>query len=216
LVFGFGIGLVFMGALRFSAFNPTVLTPLSGFATPGYVIVTVVFVIALTRVGVPFRRFGFDARPGIRHAMLALAAVAVIRLFNTAVGSLLEELLNSPRNLERFSAVEGSIGSLVAVLVLSWTFAAFGEEFTYRIVLMRAVAFALGDSRRAVVLAVMLQAIVFGLAHTYQGAAGIVGSALNGLVFGTVTVVARWSIWPAALAHGANNTIGLLALYFAD
>jgi membrane protease YdiL (CAAX protease family) len=38
------------------------------------------------------------------------------------------------------------------------------------------------------------------------------GSASSGLVFGVVTLAGRWSIWPAALAHGINNTIGILEL----
>ena len=78
---------------------------------------------------------------------------------------------------------------------------------------MRGLSFALGESRGAVMSALVLQAMIFGLAHAYQGASGILGSALNGLIFGTVTLAARRSIWPAALAHGINNTIGILALY---
>jgi hypothetical protein len=98
-------------------------------------------------------------------------------------------------------------------LVTNWTFAAFGEEFAYRILLMRAIAYVLGDTRFALVCAVLLQAVIFGLVHAYQGTAGIAGSAISGVVFGAVTVAARWSIWPAALAHGGNNTFGIVALY---
>jgi membrane protease YdiL (CAAX protease family) len=39
-----------------------------------------------------------------------------------------------------------------------------------------------------------------------------VSSATNGLVFGLVTLASGWSIWPAAIAHGVNNTIGILSL----
>lgn len=216
LVVGLGIGLLFMGALRWLGSSQNVLTPFAGFATPGYVLVTVVFATALIRAGVPFNRFGFGARLNIRHIILALAAFAVIRLFNAAVGPLIEAFLESPRNLGRFSGVEGSLPSLIALLALNWTFAAFGEEFTYRIVLTRGISFALGESRGSLILAVVLQAVVFGLAHSYQGATGIVGSALKGLVFGAVTIAARWSIWPAALAHGTNNTLGITTLYLGD
>ena len=54
---------------------------------------------------------------------------------------------------------------------------------------------------------------MFGLIHAYQGPTGIVSSATSGLVFGAITLVGRWSIWPAAIAHGVNNTIGILSLY---
>ena len=81
---------------------------------------------------------------------------------------------------------------------------------------MRGISFVLGDSRAAQISAVALQAVLFGLIHAYQGPAGIAGSAMSGLAFGAVTLAARWSIWPAALAHGANNTIGIVALFLGE
>jgi hypothetical protein len=53
LTAGLASGLLFMGALRFSAATPTVLTPLAGFATPGYIAVTVLFAILFTNAGLP-------------------------------------------------------------------------------------------------------------------------------------------------------------------
>ena len=43
--------------------------------------------------------------------------------------------------------------------------------------------------------------------------AGIAGSTISGLIFGIITVYGGWSIWPAALAHGVNNTIGIIAIF---
>jgi membrane protease YdiL (CAAX protease family) len=216
LVVGLSLGLLLMGALRFSAARPTVLTPFSGFATPGYVLITVVFTIYLVRAGLPLNRYGFGVRPNLRHILLAAAAIVVLRVFAVALTPLIEGFFGGPRNLERFSDVEGSVASLVALLVVNWTLAAFGEEFAYRIVLMRGISFVLGDSRAAQISAVALQAVLFGLIHAYQGPAGIAGSAMSGLVFGAVTIAARWSIWPAALAHGVNNTIGIVALFLGE
>jgi len=212
LTVGLGVGLLFMGALRYSATHPSALTPLSGFATPGYVLVTVLFTILLMRAGVPFNRLGFGVRLSLRHIVLAIAAIAVLRLFDATLSPWIEELFGS-RNLDRFSDVKGSAGSLAGLLALSWTFAAFGEELAYRIVLMRSMSFVLGDSRRGDIVALVLQAVMFGLIHAYQGPAGMVGSTVSGLVFGAVTIAGRRAIWPAALAHGANNTIGILELY---
>jgi membrane protease YdiL (CAAX protease family) len=63
---------------------------------------------------------------------------------------------------------------------------------------MRAVAFALGDTRAALIGALLLQAVLFGLVHAYQGPAGVVGATVSGLVFGAVTLAGRWSIWRMA------------------
>ena len=213
LVIGLSLGLLFMGALRISALYPNVLTHLSGFATSGYVLITVIFTILLVRVGLPLNRFGFGIRLDLRQIMLAVAAIAVLRVFAVSLNPLIEELFGGPRNLERFSDVEGSVVSLVILLIRNWTLAAFGEEFTYRIVLMRGISFLFGDTRKGQISAIIIQAVMFGLIHAYQGSTGIAGSTFSGLVFGIVTIAGRWSIWPAALAHGINNTFGIIALY---
>ena len=206
LAVGLGLGLLSMGALRLASVHSGPLTPLAGFATPGYVLITVMFTILLIRLG-------FGTRLNFRHILWAIAAIAILRVFDLALNPLIEELLGSARNLERFSDVKGSAGSLATLLTFSWTFAAFGEELAYRIVLMRALSFSFGDSRSGQILALVLQAVMFGLIHAYQGPAGIVGSAFSGLVFGAVTLGGRRAIWPAALAHGVNNTFGILSLY---
>jgi membrane protease YdiL (CAAX protease family) len=213
LVVGLSLGFLFMGALRISAVHQNILTPLAGYATPGYVLITVIFTIWLVRAGLPLNRFGFGIRPDLRQILLAIAAIAILRVFAVVLNPLIEDLFGGPRNLERFSDVEGSVASLVALLITNWTLAAFGEEFAYRIVLMRGILYILGDSRRGQISALVLQAVMFGLIHAYQGPTGIAGATFSGLVFGAVTIAARWSIWPAAFAHGINNTIGIIALY---
>lgn len=213
LTIGLGLGLLFMGLLRLSSVTPNVLTSFSGLATPGYVIVTIVFTILLVRAGLPLNRFGFGLRLDLRKIVLAIAAVIVLRIFDLAVSPLIEEFLGSPRDLQRFSHVQGSITSLIILLIINWTLAAFGEEFAYRIVLMRGFSFIFGDKHSGQIMTLVLQAVMFGLIHAYQGPAGIAGSTFSGLVFGTITILSRWSIWPAALAHGINNTFGIIAIY---
>jgi len=214
LVIGLSLGLLFMGALRLSSIYPNILTPLAGYATPGYVLITVIFTIMLVRKGLPLNKFGFGIRLDIRQIMLAIAAIVVLRLFDIFLNPVVEELLGGPRNLQRFSDVEGSLGSLIVLLLINWTLAAFGEEFTFRIVLMRGISFILGDRRQGQIFALIIQAVLFGMIHSYQGFSGIAGSMFSGLVFGIITIESRWSIWPAAFAHGINNTIGIIDLYF--
>ncbi len=99
------------------------------------------------------------------------------------------------------------------MLALSWTVAAVGEELAFRILLMRGIAWSLGDGRGAVGIALVVQAVIFGLVHAYQGPTSVAGTVTSGLIYGALTVAARGSIWPAVIAHGTNNTIGLLSLY---
>ena len=216
LVIGLSVGLLFMGALRYSSSHPNILTPLAEYATFGYILIAVIFTIILFRAGLPLNRFGFGIRPDLKQLFLAIIAIVLLRLFAFGIEPLIEELVGSPSNLERFSDVEGSMSSLVGLLIMNWTIAAFGEEFTYRIVLMRGISFIFNDTRQAQIAAVIIQSVMFGLIHAYQGPAGIVGSTFSGLVFGAVTIAGRWSIWPAAIAHGTNNTFGIIALYMGS
>lgn len=213
----FALGLLAVGALRFVQVTGESPPGISAYATPLYIGLTIVAAILLVRAGVPLRRLGFGPpfEPW-RFLALALAGVAVMQAVGWLLEPLWDYLFGSGRNLARFDDAAASRDELIKLLMLSWTFAAFGEELAFRILLLRGIAYGLGDSRLAFGIALVAQAIVFGLVHTYQGPAGIAGTAINGLLFGGLVLIARGSIWPAALAHGLSNTIGILGLYWTS
>ena len=216
IVVFFGAGLILTAVLRFYNLRAENPPPVTGYATLIYICITVFAAVRLSRMGVPMQRLGFGATvEPVKFLVLAAVGVGLIQLFGIILDPVAERLFGETRNLDRFSDVAGSPAALVQLLVLSWTVAAFGEELAFRIVLMRGIAYGLGDSRAAFAIALIVQAILFGAIHAYQGPAGIIGSGINGLVFGALTLAARGSIWPAALAHGSSNTIGILALYLA-
>ena len=210
----FAAGLLAVAALRFLDFRSEDPPAVAAYATMIYIGLTVFTAILLIRNGVPIRRLGFTmaTRPWVVIA-LGVFGVAVLQLSSSVLAPVWEHAFGTGRDLARFSGVVGSFEALIQLLVLNWTVAAFGEELAFRIVLMRGIAFALGDGRKAIAVALVLQAIIFGLIHSYQGPAGVAGATISGLVFGGLTLVARWSIWPAAIAHGFNNTIGILEVY---
>ena len=205
-VVGFSFGLLAMGMLRYLE---------SGWATPGYVILTIFSAMALQRYGVPLNRFGFAQGVKLRMVGLALLGIAFLQLLNQYLYPLIEEGLGVERDLQRFVEVAGNVPELMTLLLFSWTFAAFGEELAYRVVLLRGIAFVLGDSRLATGVALITQALIFGMVHAYQGPVGVISATVSGLVFGALMLSCRRSIWPAAIAHGGNNTIGILLLYQA-
>ncbi len=213
----FGAALVLSGVLRFYNLRTENPPQFTAYATLIYIGVTVFAAVLLSRAGVPMKRLGFGLtfQPA-RYLALAAIGVGVIQLFGFLFDPLLERVLGEIRDLARFSDVAGSTTALLKLMALNWTVAAFGEELAFRIVLMRGIAFALGDSRRAFGIALVVQAVLFGFIHAYQGPAGVIGAGINGLVFGGLTLAARGSIWPAALAHGSSNTIGILSLYLSS
>ena len=215
-VVGFALGLLLVAGLRLQAGSAGVLASVSAFATPLYVAVTVAAALSFLRLGVPLNGLGFrSSLSPLTIVALALIGVGCLQMYGTFLEPFWERILGSERDLTRFAEVGGSMSELMAVLALSWTFAAFGEELAFRILLMRGIAHSLGDSRIAFLVALLLQALIFGLVHAYQGPVGIAGTMSSGLILGALTWAARGTIWPAALAHGLNNTIGLLQLYLA-
>jgi membrane protease YdiL (CAAX protease family) len=96
--------------------------------------------------------------------------------------------------------------------VLSWTLAALGEELAYRGYLQTRIVDVFGPGTTGVVIAVLLSSLLFGVAHTEQGAVGVVATALDAVVFSVLRYRYK-TLWAAVLAHGFNNTIGFLAFF---
>jgi membrane protease YdiL (CAAX protease family) len=213
-VFMFAFGLLGVGALRYLSLRSEDPPALAAYATLIYIGLTVITAVLLVRSGAPLRRLGFTRveRPWLNLA-LVLMGVAALQLSSSFLTPLWEHLFGSGRDLARFADVAGSREALIKLLALNWTVAAFGEELAFRIVLMGGIAYALRGTRKAVAIAFIAQAIIFGLVHAYQGPAGIAGTMISALVYGGLTLAARWNIWPAAIAHGLNNTIGIVEIY---
>jgi uncharacterized protein len=80
------------------------------------------------------------------------------------------------------------------------------EEFLYRGFTMAA----LGRAGVFIWVAVLLSSALFGLAHTYQGRSGVLGTALMGLVFGAARVGFA-SLLPVIVWHAAVDLVAGIA-----
>jgi membrane protease YdiL (CAAX protease family) len=107
----------------------------------------------------------------------------------------------------------GNIRLTLLYLPLIWGFAAFGEEVSYRGYLLNRTAQAGGGSMGAYWLAVLVTAVLFGYGHYYKGPAGVVDSAVAGLVLGAAYLLAGRNLWATILAHGFIDTFGLGMAY---
>jgi len=115
---------------------------------------------------------------------------------------------------EGTSEIAGSPGSALLWLLLVWTWAAFGEEISYRGYLFGRTAEALGRSPAAYAVAVGVSSVLFGYGHFYKGPAGLVDSGVAGLVLAVAYLLARRNLWVVVLAHGFIDTVGVVSLYF--
>jgi membrane protease YdiL (CAAX protease family) len=98
-------------------------------------------------------------------------------------------------------------------LGIVWTFAAFGEEFSYRALLLRRTADALNGSRGAYAVAVALSSVLFGFGHFYKGPTGVFDSTFSGLILATAYLVTRRNLWTPIFAHGLSDTFPAVATY---
>lgn len=124
-----------------------------------------------------------------------------------------EHLSGQRQDVGQFAPVQGDPALLAGLLALSWTLAAVGEEVAYRGFLLTRAGEMLGGSRAGTLGASVLAAAAFGWAHTEQGAVGVVVTFVDALFFTWLRHHFR-SLWAAVLAHGFNNTLGLVAYFF--
>lgn len=83
--------------------------------------------------------------------------------------------------------------------------AGLSEELFFRLALPLLLVLVIGN----VWVAFGLAAIVFGLAHLYQGLVGVVATTAVGVLL-TAFYLALGSIWIAVLVHAAIDLVGLV------
>jgi membrane protease YdiL (CAAX protease family) len=115
---------------------------------------------------------------------------------------------------QHFASVRGNLGLTLYLVAMGWISGGFGEEMLYRGFIMTRIAQVLGSGRWAWIAAVFLQAIPFALGHSYQGPVGMTGVFVSALITGAGTIIWGRNLWPAIIAHGLQDTLGFVALYF--
>lgn len=163
--------------------------------------------------GVGLRR---DPPPGWRRVVLLGVSVGLgyqlLSLY--AIEPLTARLIGKLPDVSMFAVLKGNVRLFLVYAGVSWTLAGFGEEFVYRGYLLHRVAQVLGGGRRAWLAALGATTVLFGLGHVYQGASGVIDTALAGLVFGVVYIFGGRNLWMPIIAHGVADTTAFVLLYF--
>ena len=73
----------------------------------------------------------------------------------------------------------------------AWTLAAFGEEMVFRGYLIRRVCDLVGDATAGRAIALIASSSLFGLAHSYQGPAGVIAAGTIGGILGLLVLRLR-------------------------
>jgi membrane protease YdiL (CAAX protease family) len=156
-------------------------------------------------------------RPGSawRTAGLVVAGYVGIGLIFVVMTQVVFPILGiAPKTLSLFAAVEGnSTEYLYWLLPVAWGSAAFGEELVFRGYLQSRLETAIGKSTGAAITALLLQALIFGGLHSYQGLGGALLAGSTGLVLGAVYLAGRKNLWAPIILHGVVDTVTLTAVF---
>jgi len=153
-------------------------------------------------------------RPRRHHLVVGTAAFAVVwSVFQLAVTMPVANHLSGERqDMGVFADVQGDVGLLLLLVVLSWTLGAFVEEFAFRGFLLTRLREVLGSGGVALAIAVLVSSVLFGILHSEQGLVGVVVVALDGIAFCALRLF-YGTVWASVLAHGFNNTLGLVTFF---
>ncbi len=174
-----------------------------------------IVVVLVARKHGSFRDMGFR-RPAswARLLVTTLMYGFVIQMtFMIVIEPGLARLTGDPVDISAFDAVRGNFVNFLLMMALGWVGGGFLEEFTFRGFIVGRVRWLLGSGTAATWVGVLAAALPFGIAHSYQGLAGMIAAGMIGFVLGAVYVYHRFNLWYAMFTHGFINTVGIVALY---
>jgi len=123
-------------------------------------------------------------------------------------------LTHQVADMSEFEPLVGNLKLAALYFVLVWTWAAFGEELTYRGYVLNRAADLGGRTRTAWVVGLLLVVGLFGFGHSYQGIAGMLDTGIHGLLFGVLYLAVGRNLWAPIIAHGVCDTVGIVMIYF--
>ncbi|MFC1996526.1 CPBP family intramembrane glutamic endopeptidase [Chloroflexota bacterium] len=181
--------------------------------------ISLVFLWVVSRLrGVSWSYFGLVRpkswfRSGLMSLGIALAVFLTVKL---VINPIMNTLPNGGyQDLSRFEYLNGDLPNLIIMLVNIWITAAFLEEFLFRGYLMnRLIDLQDRQTKLAWAIALVGQAVIFGLVHAYQSPVGMFKVGLIGLVFGLSYLVGGRNLWPLILAHGLIDSLDMVSHYF--
>ena len=157
---------------------------------------------------------GLSRPKSLRSIPLWFVAIFVTTLAVAGGGQLIAlKFVDAAVDLSRFAVLHQNVTMLVVSLISVWVTAAFFEEIVYRGFLLDRLLTISGPGRISAVLMSLLQAVLFGLLHIYQGPLGVVTTGLVGFVFGLFYIAQQRNLWALILVHGTIDTINVVQFY---
>ena len=182
-----------------------------------YLLAIIIATVVLRAQGSGWRELGLN-RPGswpktIAKALGAvLAMIAAIILFQMILANI-PGLALQPSDQSDYNPLTGTLSLFLILVAAAWTSVAFGEEMVFRAFLTVSLAGALGEFKGRWAVAVAGSSLLFGLAHYDWGVAGMIETAIMGLLFGLIYLRSGRNLWITIIAHALLNTLKFSLVY---
>ena len=143
--------------------------------------------------------------------LLLGAGIAILGII--LIDPLAEKITGKPHDYSLVEGVRGDPRTLAATVALVWVTVAFIEEILFRGFFMTELVKVLGQSGVALALNSFLTAMVFGLAHWYQGRSGVLSSGTISVLISLIFIWSGFNLWLVILLHGFIDTTYLVLMY---
>jgi membrane protease YdiL (CAAX protease family) len=110
--------------------------------------------------------------------------------------------------------LRGNLTNYFIMMIVGWIAGGVMEEIVFRGFLITRLKKVFGEHPASLVLILLISSIPFGLAHQYQGAAGMWSTGLIAVILGIIFIKNNCNLWLPILTHGFINTVGLSLIYF--
>jgi len=167
--------------------------------------------------GINWENYGLNRSPNwFREILLGIGvAFAVLGIVVLLINPALRAIPNmEPRDMSRFDVLTNNLPALLINLVMMWFTAGFLEEFMWRGYLMNRLVDLFGSQTKLTwVFVLIVSAVIFGVAHSYQGTLGMLKTGAVGFVFGLAYLAVGRNLWPLIFAHALIDSIDFITHY---
>lgn len=144
----------------------------------------------------------------------ALAIFVVFVVAQNVAPLLVAYFVDLPQpDMSRYDFVRGNLGAAISLALVLPVTAAIPEEILYRGFLIERLTRLLAGTRGADVIAVLIQALIFGSVHFQWGIGGIFVTAIMGAVWGSAYLLCGRNLWIVIIAHSLAHIAMLMQLY---
>jgi membrane protease YdiL (CAAX protease family) len=179
----------------------------------GTLLFYIVVLITLWAKRWDWKYFGITRLNWPKTIVKAFLFVIGIFILNDFIIQPLIEFYFGRIDLSEVSGIEGNFFNYVIFILLGWILGGFCEEIIYRGYILKRLAIILGDTNQTWLLSAVMASIVFGLAHNYQGPAGIIVTGTVAMIFGLIFIFNKNNLMVLILIHGMYNMIEITLIY---